>query len=608
MTPFESLMASRNILKRSLPAAVALLLPLAAVAQSDGIVAIRDLSPREHRSEAFVLTSAQAVQIEAVGAEPAPERRRRDNDWWGPEDERDVWPAAAWILDARTRQVVWDLRTARTERSNDGLHRFEGTVRLPAGVYEAHYASYPAAWMSRLGNGSLRSIIRGLTRGSSGERYGGPYVDDGTFREFELVIRGAGRPARAREVEDALHGFTATAITRLAPSGKDSTGQFAFAIDRPAEIDVLAIGEVRHDGTFDYGWIINADTRDRVWTMSYERSDEAGGAHKNRLERASLRLPAGRYVAYFVTDDTHHPGEWNAVPPFDPELWGLTIRVADAAARAAVRSFVYEPVPSGQTIVSLTGIGNDEMRSEGFSLKQPLDVRIYALGEGTGGDPMHDYAWIVDATSRRRVWSMTYDETEHAGGAEKNRLFDGALRLQPGNYIVYYRSDGSHSAEEWNAARPPESRYWGISIFPASGRLDRNVIGPLERGGGNGAVLAELVRMGDNERGRATFRLDQETDVRIYALGEGMGGDMYDYAWIEVAGTRRVVWDMTYRLSEHAGGAQKNRLYDGTLRLPAGSYVLRYESDGSHSYSDWNADPPDDPEGWGVMVRRRGDR
>jgi len=340
-----------------------------------------------------------------------------------------------------------------------------------------------------------------------------------------------------------------------------------------------------------------------VWTMTHARSEEAGGAHKNRLERATLRLPAGRYVAYFVTDETHHPGEWNAVPPFDPELWGLTIRVADAAARAAVRSFVYEPVPSGQTIVSLTGIGDDETRSEGFSLKRPLAVRIYAMGEGTGGNEMHDYAWIVESTSRRRIWSMNYDETEHAGGAEKNRLFDGTLKLEPGNYIVYYRSDGSHSAKEWNATRPPESRYWGVSVFPASGRLDRDAIGPLERGA-RGTVLAELVRMGDEERARTTFRLDRETTVQVYALGEGSGGDMHDYAWIEVAGTGRVVWELTYRNSEHAGGAQKNRVFHGTIRLPAGSYVLRYESDGSHSYTDWNADPPDDPEAWGVIVRR----
>jgi len=40
------------------------------------------------------------------------------------------------------------------------------------------------------------------------------------------------------------------------------------------------------------------------------------------------------------------------------------------------------------------------------------------------------------------------------------------------------------------------------------------------------------------------------------------------------------------------------------ITLPAGDYVLRYRSDGSHSYNDWNSDPPDDPESWGIAVFR----
>jgi len=292
------------------------------------------------------------------------------------------------------------------------------------------------------------------------------------------------------------------------------------------------------------------------------------------------------------------------VPPYDPEMWGLTLRVADASARAAVKTFTYEPVPSGQTIVSLTGVGDDENRSEGFTLKQPLDVTIYALGEGVSDD-MVDYAWIVDANTRRRVWTMDYRDTEHAGGAEKNRVYEGTLKLAAGSYIVHYRSDGSHSSEKWNDARPPEGRYWGVSIFPTSGRLDKSIVGPYDRTAGRGGpVLAQIVGVGDNEKTDESFKLEQETTVQIYALGEGTGGDMVDYAWIEVANTGRVVWEMTYRTTEHAGGARKNRVYDGTLRLPAGTYVVHYESDGSHSYEDWNDDEPDDPEAWGVTVRR----
>jgi hypothetical protein len=577
----------------------------AARAQSQTLVDIRDLTPREHRAAGFVLAAPQQLRVAAVGADPLPERnrsRRGDASWQ--EDESSTWPAAAWIIDARTRQVVWDLRAAETQRSSNGLRRFAGTVRLPAGTYEAHYASYAASWISTDGE----FILRGLRRLGANVRYGGPYIDDGAYKEFVLKIEGAGRPARDSEIEEVTKGFTASAIARLAPE-PSTTARYGFALSRPADLEVYAIGEVRKDDAFDYGWIVNADTRARVWTMDYDNSEPAGGAQKNRMAHETLHLPAGRYVAYFACDASHDPDEWNAVPALDPTFWGLTLRVADATARAGVRPFAYEPVPPpGQTLVSLTGIGDNASPSAGFSLRRPMDVRIYAIGEGVNDD-MVDYAWIVDATHHRRVWTMRYEDTEPAGGAEKNRLFDGTVHLETGNYLVRYTSDGSHSSEDWNAAPPAEDRYWGVSVFPASGRLDSAAVGRFERGGGpSGTVLSELVRMGDNERARTTFRLDRETALRVYAMGEGVDGDMVDYGWIEEESTGRVVWEMTYDATEPAGGARKNRALERTIRLPAGSYVLRYKSDGSHSYGDWNADAPDDPESWGITVFRMGDR
>ncbi len=92
--------------------------------------------------------------------------------------------------------------------------------------------------------------------------------------------------------------------------------------------------------------------------------------------------------------------------------------------------------------------------------------------------------------------------------------------------------------------------------------------------------------------------------VRIYALGEADDDEMADYGWIEDAKSRRKVWEMTYRVTEPAGGAQKNRRFDGTIPLPAGDYVLHYVTDGSHAFGDWNANPPDDPMSWGITISR----
>jgi hypothetical protein len=567
------------------------------------IVDIQNLTPQEHRVAAFVLTAPQSLQVTAVGGEPRPDRRRtRDKDDWQ-NDEQTTWPAAAWILDARTRAVVWDLRSVESDRASNGLRHFSGMVQLPAGLYEAHYASYPAAVVSTNGQFDLRALARLGRR----LRYGGPYVDDGTYKEFRLTIAvppGAGRAATSDEVEAAHAAFMASSIASVVPDQGGSARQ-GFELTRPADVEVYAIGEVRQDGAFDYGWIINADTHERVWKMEYGNSEPAGGAQKNRMVHETLRLKPGRYAAYFVSDASHGPEEWNSVPATDPEFWGLTLRVADAAARTGVRPYTYEPVPAGQTLVSLIRIGDDETRSAGFTLRRAMDVRIYAIGEVSGSD-MVDYAWIVDATRHRRVWTMSYENTEHAGGAEKNRLFDGTVHLDAGSYMVHYTSDGSHSYDDWNSSAPAEDRYWGVSVFPASGRLNQADAGPYERPSG-GTMVAELVRIGDGEKARTPFRLERETKLRIYALGEGNSGQMFDYGWIE-DDNGRVVWQMHYEESDPAGGASKNRVFEGTITLPAGNYVLRYASDGSHSFGDWNDDPPDDPESWGISIFRIEDR
>lgn len=392
-------------------------------------------------------------------------------------------------------------------------------------------------------------------------------------------------------------------IVGLRPSSGEQFQQAGFVLDRPADIEMYAIGEVREDSEFDYGWVINADTRERIWRLNWRESIPAGGADKNRSATVRRTLPAGRYVAFYATDDSHHPSEWNAPPPFDPDFWGLTIRVPDPAARAAVKSFAYELVPQNATIVALTRIGNSESRKQGFTLNRAMDVRIYAIGEGRNGQ-MFDYGWITSGETPRRVWEMRYAGTEGAGGDPKNRLVDTTLHLDKGSYVVHFVSDGSHSAGDWNAPAPADGSHWGITVLSAQGPLDRAAIGLYAEQPLDTSVIAQLTEVRDDDRLRKRFTLDRETDVRIYCLGESTGGRMADYGWIEDARTGRRVWEMTYKMTEHAGGASKNRRFEGTIKLPAGEYVVRYESDGSHSFGEWNAAPPDEPEMWGITVYR----
>jgi len=252
--------------------------------------------------------------------------------------------------------------------------------------------------------------------------------------------------------------------------------------------------------------------------------------------------------------------------------------------------------------VSLTRIHDDEITSQGFTLSKPLDVRVYAVGEGTGNQ-MHDFGWIIDAATRQPVWQMKYEDTQRAGGATKNRMVDEVITLDPGNYVVYYMTDGSHSWDDWNSSPPKYENAWGITLSSADGAVHNDIIGDYDVAS-DPTVIAQLTAIRDDADRSQPFALDKDTDVRIYALGEGDSGDMYDYAWIEDAKTGQEIWKMTYSTTEHAGGARKNRLFDGTMLLPAGEYVLRYEADGSHSFGGWNMTPPFDPFAYGVTLLR----
>jgi hypothetical protein len=182
-------------------------------------------------------------------------------------------------------------------------------------------------------------------------------------------------------------------------------------------------------------------------------------------------------------------------------------------------------------------------------------------------------------------------------------MFDGIVRMEPGNYMVYYITDGSHSYRDWNQSPPYDQKNWGLSIFVLDDTYQDGDVVPYEPGE-DASILAQIVRIHDNARKKSHFSLESDGYVQIYAIGEGSGGDMYDYAWVEDSNTGRVVWEMTYRKTDRAGGAKKNRLFDDRVHLEAGDYTVYYESDDSHSFNDWNARPPRDPFNWGVTISR----
>lgn len=559
------------------------------------LVDINGLRPLDLKLSGFQLDNGQKVRIDAVGLHQ--ERRRYE-----------IILGTSWILNCETREVVWHFEPSEFRGKDVEVDEQNAEIDLRPGSYEVYYSTYSyfensGSWYDPQRQGIANRISNFFARlfDSDYDRYFDDYDYYKDFADkFRIVVKGNGTSLKTSDLEKLQNTLKESAAISLNATGDDLYLTQGFEIKKPVDLNIYAIGEARDDGSYDYGWIINTETRERTWKLDYWESEHAGGSDKNRMVNETISLPAGRYAAVFVTDDSHSPFEWNSAVPYDPAFWGLTINLRDAGDEQYFSKFDYQNVNDDQVLYSLNHMRDDDFASKAFTLKKPMDLRIYALGEGRDGE-MFDYGWIVDANTHKKVWEMDYHDTEHAGGDQKNRLIDQIVSFDKGNYIAYYATDGSHSYHDWNASPPYDPEHWGLTILAANNNFLRSDISDYQEKEDKN-ILAQIVRVRDDEHSRERFSLKDDSEVRIYAIGEGTRGQMYDYGWIEDTNSGRVVWEMSYRRTDHAGGAKKNRQLDDTISLKKGDYEVFYESDDSHSFNDWNDTPPWDPMDWGITV------
>lgn len=92
------------------------------------------------------------------------------------------------------------------------------------------------------------------------------------------------------------------------------------------------------------------------------------------------------------------------------------------------------------------------------------DILIYGLGEARDGQ-LVDYGWLENVETGARVWEMTFENTEYAGGDARNRKRVSRITLPPGVYQLHYRTNDSHAFTAWEAAAPEYDHLYGITMF-----------------------------------------------------------------------------------------------------------------------------------------------
>src|SRR5207249_9103794 len=100
----------------------------------------------------------------------------------------------------------------------------------------------------------FRAVVR-LARRASG---GGPYVDNGLYKQFALTIDGTGHVATAEEITAAHSAFMGSAVVSVEPK-RNTANRRGFELTRPTDVEVYGVGELKRDQTFDYGWIMRSE-------------------------------------------------------------------------------------------------------------------------------------------------------------------------------------------------------------------------------------------------------------------------------------------------------------------------------------------------------------
>lgn len=578
--------------------------------QSDGkkyFITLKDFTKEEVKGLGFTLSKDISVHINAVGG-------GTKNTWkevWGKRTRSNDMFASGWIINADTREVVWEMSMENTSGKEE-QRKCEEEIKLKQGSYEVYYAAY--GYSSSLSLGSFTSINIDRREGRSSNRfmnkffgwfdedYRSMYDDfmDKAKNDYGILL------STAAGEESSIQTFNAPRKNPNVVFSATGIGDGAFirkmiSTNKDVTVSIYALGEGRgKEEVFDYGWITNADTRERIWEMNYGNTDYAGGASKNIMFTGDIKLSKGNYELIYVTDDSHSREDWNSKPPYDPFNYGIVIGTKNETDKSSIGISEYN-FEKNNIVVQLTRIRNSDFVQSGFTLKSDMKLHIYAIGEADHGDALADYGWIINAKTRERVWEMQRRKTTHAGGGKKNRLADEFISLTKGDYIVYYQTDDSHAYNDWNDDKPFDAEGYGITVMGVGEKFSMNNVSKFEEAENQNA-LVQLIKVRDDKHVRKIFTLDKTTKVRIYAIGEGVGNSMADYAWIEDTKTGNVVWEMTYRTTTHAGGAKKNRLFDRSVLLEKGEYELHYQTDDSHAFGNWNDDPPEDRTHWGVTI------
>jgi serine phosphatase RsbU (regulator of sigma subunit)/ligand-binding sensor domain-containing protein len=132
---------------------------------------------------------------------------------------------------------------------------------------------------------------------------------------------------------------------------------------------------------------------------------------------------------------------------------------------------------SNEKNVRIGKVSNDQNITKEFEVIKPREYLVVSSEEGfVNNTILYDYGWILNSQNDTIWGSSDNRRTFHAGGDTKNRLTIDILFLKPGKYKLRYKSDDSHSYNNWNATPPIYPELWGIHVVELENESKRATI------------------------------------------------------------------------------------------------------------------------------------
>lgn len=601
----------------------------------EGLVVIENIETFEINHRALEVDHEVKVAIEGMGA------------FESADETATSLAAYAWITNHTSRDVVWKMdATENVQRGRGAEANVQDTLRLLPGLYDVYFASYG----NQLASSNTRGLFGRILTGNS------DWQKD--FRKWYVaatLIEGKDTDARTvhRHDGNTRFGRGERVVWDSGPVDDNENERFLFRVNTETTVNIRTVGELGHD----LGQIEDVLTGEIIWEMNQDNSTYAGGAEQNRLANAKVVLAPGIYRASYRTDATHAYSDWAANPPYDVLGWGLSLSVASTEPVP----LALDPWNETEPVVSILKVENSQFIAATFVVNEAERVLVYGLGEMKSND-RYDYGWIEQASgtdpfagrydeddfepnSDITIWEMTYDGSVAAGGDRSNRRIMSFVDLPPARYNLYYRTDDSQAYDTWSNGEPDHGEQWGVAIFSLKSdqtnkisvlgkalwessveHFEENISAEVESavetavsealeatvsaeqvienlGFDESNVLLAMNRLENNANVTGSFSLAARTRIRIVALGEiTLSGERYDFGHIEKANSGEIVWDMTWENTKAAGGDDANRIFKGDIELPAGEYVVRFSTDGTHAFKNFDTRPPSTPEAWGITI------